>query len=55
VQTKNTPLKFASSALESRFAPILDLSISSESPKPDLLKDSDEGGSSDGAHQKKTT
>jgi hypothetical protein len=33
VQTKNTPLKFASSALESRFASILESSISNESPK----------------------
>jgi hypothetical protein len=48
-------LKFASAALESRFAPIIELSISNKSSlsaKHDLFKDFEEGGSSNDAHSK---
>ena len=48
-------MKFASAALEPRFAPIIELSISNKSSlsaKHDLFKDFEEGGSSDDAHKK---
>ena len=47
MQTKNTPLKFASSGLEFRFARFEHIKRKLVKYKHDLLKDFEEGGSSD--------